>query len=507
MRVTATVAAPTLLETRGVCKAYKGVQALRDVSLTIQRGEIHALVGENGSGKSTLIKIIAGVVEPDSGEILFDGRRWSGGLDALGAIRAGIQVIYQDLSLLPNLTVAENVALSQVVEKGRQLINWATMQQVAATELRSIHAEVDLDAVVEDLPVSSRQLVAIARALTQGAKLIIMDEPTTALTRPEVDALVAVIEKLRARGISTLFVSHKLDEVLRISDRVTVIRDGKPVGVFAGRELTTSQLEAHMTGKPVVRQRFETAADTSGPPLLELRGMSREGHFSDINLRLWRGEILGITGLLGSGRSELALSIFGMNPADSGEVLLDARPVTIRSTEDAVRHRIAYLPEDRVLQGLFQSKSIGENLVVTILDRLRGGLGLISAGRERASVTRWVEQLKIKTASSALPVTSLSGGNQQKVVIGKWLAIQPQLFILDNPTVGIDVASKAYIHQIVRDLARSQMGVILISDEIAEVLGNCNRVLVMKEGRVVREVRSTEITEEELYGFVSGNAS
>jgi simple sugar transport system ATP-binding protein len=505
--VTATVAAPALLETRGVSKAYRGVQALRDVSLTIRPGEIHALVGENGSGKSTLIKIIAGVVEPDRGEIVFDGRRRSEGLDALGAIRAGIQVIYQDLSLLPNLTVTENVALSQVVEKGRNLINWGGMRRVAQAELRSIHADIDLEAVVEDLPVSSRQLVAIARALTQGARLIIMDEPTTALTRPEVDALVAVIEQLRGRGISTLFVSHKLDEVLRISDRVTVIRDGRRVGVFSGHELTTEQLEAHMTGKPVTRLRFESSADTSGPPLLELRGLTRGGHFSGVDLRLWRGEILGITGLLGSGRTELALSIFGMNPADAGEVLLDGLPVTIRSTEDAVRHRIGYLPEDRVLQGLFPDKSIGENLVVTILDRLRGALGLIGSGRARATVERWVEQLKIKTASSALPVTSLSGGNQQKVVIGKWLAIQPQLFILDNPTVGIDVASKAYIHQIVRDLARSQMGVILISDEIAEVLGNCNRVLVMKEGRIVREVRSSEIGEEELYGFVSGDAS
>jgi len=505
--VTATVAVPSLLEARAISKAYQGVEALSDVSLVIRRGEIHALVGENGSGKSTLIKIIAGVVEPDSGEIMFDGRRRNEGLDALGAIRAGIQVIYQDLSLLPNLTVAENVALPQVVEKGRKLINWASMRRVAETELRSIHADIDLDAVVEDLPVSSRQLVAIARALTQGAKLIIMDEPTTALTKPEVDALVVVIENLRARDISTLFVSHKLDEVLRISDRVTVIRDGKPVGVFAGRELTTSELEAHMTGRPVVRQRFETTAQASGSPLLELRGLTRQGHFADVSFKLWRGEILGITGLLGSGRTELALSIFGMNPADSGEVLLDGRPVTIRSTEDAVRCRVAYLPEDRVLQGLFQSKSIGENVVVTVLDELRGALRLISSSKARATVDRWVDQLRIKTASSALPVTSLSGGNQQKVVISKWLAIQPQLFILDNPTVGIDVASKAYIHQIVRDLARSEMGVILISDEIAEVLGNCNRVLVMREGRIVREVRSSEIIEEELYGFVSGNAS
>jgi len=505
--VTSTVASSTLLEARAIYKAYKGVQALSDVSLTINRGEIHSLVGENGSGKSTLIKIIAGVIGPDRGEIVFDGRRRSEGLNALGAIRSGIQVIYQDLSLLPNLTVAENIALSQVVEKGRRFINWGSMHRVAEAELRNIHAVVDLDALVEDLPVSSRQLVAIARALTQGAKLIIMDEPTTALTKPEVDALVAVINELRSRGISTLFVSHKLDEVLRISERVTVVRDGKPVGVFPATDLTTSQLEAYMTGKTVARKRFETATDQRGVPLFELRSLSREGHFSDVSFKVWRGEILGITGLLGSGRTELALSIFGMNPADSGEMLLDGQPVTIRSTEDAVQNRIGYLPEDRVLQGLFQSKSIGENVVVTILNELRGATGLISSRKTRTTISRWVEQLKIKTSSSSLPVTSLSGGNQQKVVIGKWLAIRPQLFILDNPTVGIDVASKAYIHEIVRDLARAEMGVILISDEISEVLGNCNRVLVMKEGRIVREVRSSDATEEELYGFVSGKAN
>jgi len=505
--VTTNPASRVLLDVQGVSKAYKGVQALSDVSITIHRGEIHSLVGENGSGKSTLIKIIAGVTQPDRGEIVFDGKHRTEGITALGAIRAGIQVIYQDLSLLPNLTVAENIALSQVVEKGRRFINWASMRRVAESELRSIHAQLDLDAVVEDLPVSSRQLVAIARALTQGAKLIIMDEPTTALTKPEVEALVAVIEELRSRDISTLFVSHKLDEVLEISDRVTVIRDGKPVGVFPASDLTTSELEAHMTGKPVTRERFESSTDTTGVPLLELRNLSRKGHFSEVSLKLWKGEILGITGLLGAGRTEVALSIFGMNPADAGELLLNGERVTIRSTEDAVRNGIGYLPEDRVVQGLFESKSIGENIVVTILERLLGGLRLVSARKARQAITRWVSELKIKTASSALPVTSLSGGNQQKVVIGKWLAIQPQLFILDNPTVGIDVASKAYIHGIVRDLARADMGVILISDEIPEVLATCNRVLVMKEGRIICEVRPAETTEEELYGLVSGNAS
>lgn len=494
-----------LLDVRNVSKAFQGVQALNDVSLTINGGEIHSLVGENGSGKSTLIKIIAGVTEPDSGGIVFDGRRHGGGYTAIDSIRAGIQVIYQDLSLVPNLTVAENIALSQIVEKKRKLINWSEMRRVAETELGNIHAQINLDALVEDLSVAGRQLVAIARAITQGAKLIIMDEPTTALTRAEVDSLVAIIRELRSRDISTLFISHKLDEVLGISERVTVIRDGRLVGVFSARELSVEQLEVHMTGKAVEKNRYTSAAETSGVPLLELRSLTRAGHFSDVSFRMWKGEIVGITGLLGSGRTELALSIFGLNPPDAGEIFLNGEPVRIRSTEDAVRHRISYLPEDRVLQGLFESKSIGDNVIVTILRKLCGALGLVSARKARAAVSHWVEELKVKTSSSALPVSSLSGGNQQKVVISKWLAINPQLFILDNPTVGIDVASKAYIHGIMRDLARRDMGIIMISDEILEVLNNCSRVLVMREGKIIREVKSSETLEQELYGIVGGN--
>ncbi len=495
-----------LLDVRGVSKAFKGVQALNEVSLRIQRGEIHSLVGENGSGKSTLIKIVAGVIRPDAGTIEFDGKKYASSHTAIDSIRAGIQVIYQDLSLVPNITVAENIALSQIVERKRKFIDWGEIRRVAAKELASIHARIDLAAVVENLSVASRQLVAIARALTQGAKLIIMDEPTTALTKAEVDSLVTIINELRARDISTLFISHKLEEVLQVSQRVTVIRDGRLIGVFPTRQLTVEQLETHMTGKAVEKKRFQAGADMRGIPLCELRALTRKGHFTDVNLKIWKGDILGITGLLGSGRTELALSIFGMNPPDSGEILINGKPVNIHSTEDAVRLKICYLPEDRVLQGLFESKSIADNVTVTVLKRLLGRLRLVNSRKARAVVERWVEELKIKTSSSALPVSSLSGGNQQKVVVSKWLAIEPHLFILDNPTVGIDVASKAYIHGIMWELARKDMGIVIISDEILEVISNCNRILVMKEGRIVRELRPSETSEEELYSIVSGNA-
>ncbi len=503
---TASSESRVLLDVRTVSKAFKGVQALDRVNLAIERGEIHSLVGENGSGKSTLIKIIAGVTRPDAGSIEFDGKKYAPGHAAIDSIRAGIQVIYQDLSLIPNITVAENIALTQIVESKQKLIDWGEIRRVAARELASIHARIDLGAFVENLSVASRQLVAIARALTQGAKLIIMDEPTTALSKAEVDTLVTIINGLRERDISTLFVSHKLEEVLEVSQRVTVIRDGRLIGVFPTRQLSVEQLETHMTGRQVEKKRFQASADRRGVPLCELRGLTRKGHFSDVSLKIWKGDILGITGLLGSGRTELALSIFGMNPPDSGEILINGEPVNIRSTEDAVRLKISYLPEDRVLQGLFESKSIADNIIVTVLKRLLGRLPLVSSRKARELVERWVEDLKIKTSSSALAVSSLSGGNQQKVVVSKWLAIEPHLFILDNPTVGIDVASKAYIHGFMAELARKGMGIVIITDEIQEAIRNCSRILVMKEGRIARELQSSEASEDELYAIVSGNS-
>lgn len=493
-----------LLTIRNVSKAYAGVQALDRVSMLIRRGEIHCLVGENGSGKSTLIKTLAGVVRIDSGEILIAGRLYRH-LRAIDAIREGIQVIYQDLSLYPHLTVAENISLNQMVEQGRRLVRWQEFKGIARQELSKIGVRIDIDAAVEDLSMANKQIVAIVRALTQSARLLVMDEPTTALTKNEIDALFRIILECRSRGISTLFVSHKLSEVLEISEKVTVLRDGRKVGEFTREELDTDRLIFYMTGKTIGETPLDRQLGSfERRPLLELSNLTRQKNYEAVSLQLYPGEILGITGLLGSGRTELALSIFGLNPPDSGEIRVDGRPVAIRSPAQAVQLGIGLLPEDRHTQGLFLQQTIAANIVATILHRLLNRIGLLRSRRSREIVGKSMEEFRIRAPSAETAAESLSGGNQQRVVLAKWMATQPRIFILDSPTVGIDIASKAEIHAMIRGLAQKGMGIIMISDEIAEVLHNCNRIQVMSNGRIVAEVDSRTTTEAELFGLMSG---
>ena len=485
-----------------VSKSYVGVHALRDVTLKISRGTIHCLVGENGSGKSTLIKAVAGVIPIDSGEIIINGKIYTN-LHAIDSIREGIQVIYQDLSLFPNLTVAENISLNQMVEEGKKIITWREMEQIAKRELDKIGIRLKVDDLVEDLSMANRQIVAIVRALTQDARLIIMDEPTTALTKGEIDSLFSLILDLKNHGISTLFVSHKLSEVLEISEKVAVLRDGMMVGDFETSELDTNKLVYHMTGKEIVHSTFKFEGKKERTtPLLELKNLTKKPNYANIDMSLFRGEVLGITGLLGSGRTELALSLFGLNRPRNGQIKIDGQPYKIRTPKDAIRAGISYLPEDRHSQGLFLQQSIGINLIVTILRRLLNKLGIISKKKKLKSMTRYVQDLRIKTPSLEAPAESLSGGNQQRVVLAKWLATNPKIFILDGPTVGIDIASKSEIHQLIKDLAKEGMGIIVISDEINEVFHNCNRILVMKNGRIAAEVDPLQTTERELTELV-----
>ncbi len=500
--------ADTFLEVRNISKAYAGVEALKDVSMSIGRGTVHCLVGENGSGKSTLIKVIGGVVDPDAGEVIINGHAHAH-LQAIDAIREGIQIIYQDLSLFPNLTVAENISLNQFVERRASLVNWKEVRAVAARGLSEIEEEIDLDAQVRDLSVAKRQIVAIARSLTQGARLIIMDEPTSAITKDDVDHLFSVIDRLKQKEISTLFISHKLSEVFQIAERVTILRDGRKVGDYPALELDDRKLTYLMTGQEIQYSPYRFSAGSGGAaPLLEVRGLSKEGQFQEVSFSLWPGEILGLTGLIGSGRTELALSLFGLNPADRGEILLDGKPVRIRSPGAAKRLGIGYLPEDRLTQGLFIGQPIGDNIVITVLQKLLGALGLIDPSRKRKTEKTWIEELKIKAPSPKVVAWSLSGGNQQRVVLAKWLATAPKVFILDGPTIGIDIASKRNIHEIVRNLAAQGIAIIIISDEIPEVLHNCNRVLVMREGRLEREIAdATAVEERELLSMISGKDS
>jgi simple sugar transport system ATP-binding protein len=493
------------LEARNISKAYEGVKALRDVSMTIGRGEVHCLVGENGSGKSTLIKIIGGVVEPDAGTVIIGGRAHTH-LAAIDAIREGVQVIYQDLSLYPNLSVAENISFNQFVERRASLVRWREVRSIAERGLAEIGEQVPLEALVEDLSVAKRQIVAIARSLTQDAKLIIMDEATSAITKEDVDHLFTVIARLKDKGISTLFISHKLSEVFEIAEVVTILRDGRKVGDFPASELDDAKLTYLMTGQRIEYTPYRVAEDKkAAAPPMEVRGLTRKGQFQDVSFSLWPGEILGLTGLIGSGRTELALALFGLNPPDAGQIFLNGKALQVRSPEEALRQGIAYLPEDRLTQGLFISQSIGDNIIITILKKLLGLLGLIDPLRKRRSEAKWLEELAIKAPSPRVRAWSLSGGNQQRVVLAKWLATDPKVFILNGPTIGIDIASKRNIHQIIRSLAERGIAIILISDEIPEILHNCNRVLVMREGRLVREVSdAAAVSEAELLTAIGG---
>lgn len=483
---------PKFLELKNISKRFGGVRALDAIDMDVAAGEVHCLAGENGSGKSTLIKIVSGVQPPEpGGHILIDGQDCTGFTPA-ESIRRGIQVIYQDLSLFPNLTVAENIAVEQ--HHGLHLLRWGAIRRSAREAMERIGVSLDPAAFVADLPIAQRQLVAICRAIANDARLVIMDEPTASLTRREVDRLLALTLELKRRGVAVVFVSHRLDEVLEIAERVTVLRNGSKRGTFEAAGMTDRKLVELMTGKSF--DHHPVTADLAGAPVvLETRGLSRAGDFHGVSLAVRRGEILGITGRLGSGRTELALSLFGMRPPDGGTVLMHGQAVQLRSNRDAIAHGIAYVSEDRLSLGLVMPQPISSNIVLTVLERLAGALGLVDRPRREGAVRRWIDDLGIKAGDPENPVGTLSGGNQQRVVLAKWLATEPSLLILDSPTVGVDIGAKDGIYRIVRDLAAAGLAVILISDEIPEVFCHAHRVLVMRTGRIVGEYEPVGISE------------
>ncbi|HWR24023.1 MAG TPA: sugar ABC transporter ATP-binding protein [Feifaniaceae bacterium] len=478
----------------GISKSFAGVHALQDVDMTIYEGEIRCLAGENGGGKSTLIKVISGFYTPDRGEIEIAGKVFQR-LTPQQAIREGIQIIYQDFSIFPNLTVAENIALSLDRLHGKRFVNWPSIKKNARRALDMIDIHMDLDALVGGLSVADRQIVAICRALLQDAKLLVMDEPTTALTRKEVDSLFAVVRDLQKKGISILFVSHKLEEVFEIAEELTVLRNGRKVTEGPMKEFGRGKFIYHMTGRTIESTRF-VAPTISGAPLLKAESIGIKDLFDDISFELYAGEIIGITGLLGSGRSELARALFGLEKIMKGRLYVQGAPIKPGSVQDAIQHGIAYVPEDRLTEGLFLPHSISNNMVAATVGTVLGGGGLISKQKMRERTKEWIDELNIVTPSGELPVQSLSGGNQQRVVLAKWLSTKPKVLILNSPTVGVDIGSKTDIHSYARKLAQQGMGVVIISDDIPEVLDNCNRVLVMRKGRIVGSMETSELTPE-----------
>ena len=489
--------AQALLKAVDIEKNFAGVRALKGVSLEIMPGEIHCLAGENGCGKSTLIKVISGVHPRDGGTLEFNGKAMDN-FSPIDAIMAGIQVIYQDFAVFPNLTVMENLALNTELAAKRKIVSKKRMRQIAEEAIAKIDFKVDLDALVGTLSVAEKQMVAISRALMFNAKLIIMDEPTTALTKKEVKALFSIVKKLKAEGIAILFVGHKLDEVFEIAERFTIFRSGELIATGNIADLDDAKFTYYMTGREFSNETFK-ADKVTEQPILEVRNLTLDGHYQDISFGLKGGEILGITGLLDSGRTELALGLFGIRPATSGKILRNGQEVQIKTPQDAIAQKIGFVPEDRLSEGLFLTQSIADNIIISEIDKMKTKAGLFDYKVRQETVDKWVKELAIATPDTNNNANTLSGGNQQRIVLAKWLACNPDVLILNGPTVGVDIGSKHDIHAILQKLAReSGMGVIIISDDLPEVLQNCSRVLVLKDGKIVHEASTAGLTEKEI---------
>jgi simple sugar transport system ATP-binding protein len=485
---------PVVLRARGIDKSYGGVHALDNADLEIRAGEVHCLAGANGSGKSTLIKILSGVETLDRGEVEIAGKVVSK-LSVVDSVSHGIQVIYQDLSLFPNLTVAENIAMTTRVAGKAKIISIPAARELALTVMKRLELDIDPDALLEDLPLAQRQLVAICRAIANDVRVLFMDEPTTALTWNEVGTLFQVVGALKTAGVAIVFVSHKTEEVFALSDRITVLRNGRVVAVGGVEEFNRDSLVGALIGRQELEERI-VSIGAHHTPVLEVNSISAPGLFADISFTAHAGEIIGLTGLMGSGRSEVADAIFGVIPFTSGRVSVDGRGIRSGDVVSAIAAGIAYVPSDRLTQGVFLDQSISRNLIASSISSFGSKLGWMKPKSIREGVDQLIANLSMKVGTPADPVSSLSGGNQQRVVIGKWLATNPRVLVLNGPTVGVDIGSKAAILQILRDKAAQGITVLLISDDVPELVSVCHRVLVVRRGRLVDEISSDNVTVE-----------
>jgi simple sugar transport system ATP-binding protein len=469
-----------------ISKTYVRAPVLQNVDLSVRPTSIHCLAGANGSGKSTLIKIIAGTLAPDSGKVELDGHDVTK-LNPLARIDFGLSVIYQDFALLPNLSVFENITFLDSVSRHRKWVNFRLLHQEAAEILARMKVQIPLDALVEDLPVANQQLVAIARALKNRSKVIIMDEPTSALTNREVKTLFQIVHSVRSTGVSFILVTHKLEEIYEICDEVTVIRNGEVVNHGPIADFTTAQLSEAISGRQIRIERLqppEPSAETT--PLLEVVSLTGLPAFSDVSFTVKPGEIVGLTGLLGSGRTELALTIAGKSKPSSGFIRLAGENISLRNVRDGQRHGIGYIPEDRLSEGLFLEQEIFDNMLVANLRR-RLSFGLLDREALRRDGNQWIDRLSIKTQNGHDPVQTLSGGNQQRVLIARYLDLNPKLLILNGPTMGVDVGSKHDIHLLIAELAKGGTGLLVVSDDLPELLSISHRILVMAGGKLTNQ--------------------
>ena len=483
------------LEISNVSKTFPGVKALDKVRFDICPGEVHALVGENGAGKSTLIKILSGVQPPDDGaKIVIEGQE-TVLHDPMDAIKKGISVIYQDFSLFTNLTVAENIGINEIIEKNQKILHWQEVNAKAEKALSFLKSDINPRTIVGNLSVAKQQMVAIATAVAQEAKMIIMDEPTSALSKKEVERLYEIIEDLKAQNIAIMFVGHKMEELFHVADRFTIFRDGQYVDTVNAKEVTESDLVAMMVGRKIEGKSY-AYLEEKGEEVLTVKGLSKKGNFKDITFTVRKGEVLGVTGLVGAGRSETAQAIFGLTSIDSGQVFIEGKEVHIKSPADALKMGIAYVPESRQTQGLVLPKTIRENILLPQLDKYANKLGILNNKEMEEAINKWIDMLDVRPNNPDLTAMSLSGGNQQKVVLAKWISTQAKVLIVDEPTNGVDIGAKDEIHKILRNLAKEGLAVIVISSELPEILTISDRIMVMRRGRVSGFLDNKDLTQE-----------
>lgn len=499
----------TILEMRGIGKVFPGIKALEGVDFTMRAGEVHALIGENGAGKSTLVKILTGVHRPSSGTITLGGKRMEFH-SPVDARKAGIAAIHQEASMFPDLSVAENIfsghfpKLRFPLVDGGALLDWRSMRERAKSLLARVELDVSPDTLVRELSVAQRHLVGIARALSEEASIVIMDEPTSALSVRETQDLFKIIRQLRSEGVAILFISHKFDEIFEIADSYTVLRDGAYVGEGSIADATVDSLVHMMVGRDLA-QLFPERSSSPGERILSVEGFSRAGFYKDVSFDLRSGEILGMFGLVGSGRTDVILSMLGLEPKDSGRVVLRGSEVRIGGPRDALGLGIAHVPEDRQSQGVILDMSIEDNITLPQVSSLAKA-SFLNRAAERAMASAYGARMEIKAAGWNSEAKTLSGGNQQKVVLAKWLATEPSILILDEPTKGIDVGTKAAVHAFMAQLASEGMSIIMISSELPEILGMSDRVLVMHEGRVAAVFDRSEADEAALIRAATGYA-
>jgi ribose transport system ATP-binding protein len=492
-----------LLSVKNIVKQFPGTLALNDVSLSVRKGESHALVGENGAGKSTLMNIIAGVYQANSGIVEFDGKEVNFH-NPKDAQDAGIGFVHQELNLCQHLSVAENIYMGAMPKSMGNTINWKQLNADARIQLKRLNADFDATAVVSTLTVAQRQIVEIVKALALNIKLLILDEPTSSLTEQETQLLFKIIEEVKNQGISILYISHRLEEIFTVCESLTVLRDGVVVKSVPIEEINTDQIIQMMVGREI-KDRYPPKSKNVGDVFMEVKNFTRDGVFRDVSFEVKKGEILGFYGLVGAGRSEVIRSVCGIDPFQDGEVYLEGKKLKIKNYQDIIDMGVGYITEDRKAQGLFLQMSILQNVSAATLDKVRKGIFIQNAA-EQDLAEKFVKMLAVKFSSLTEKVNDLSGGNQQKLMIGKWLAIGPKLLILDEPTRGIDVGAKSEIHKLLRQLCDEGVCIVIISSELPEIMGLADRIVIMHEGIVCGEVAGEEIFEENIIVFASGQS-